>query len=212
MEESKLNMLARSYLENPTDDKFTELYYEASTIWVGKITKIARDIGISPNELESAYEDTLMKCLERFTEDFEYLLKRSLKNKRRDLLRRRLVVEKHETHVTGVGDESDAATLDYLLLKQDRVENGDHGEDIIRNSNQAEQLKIIKHLINKVKDPVTTAIVNEVLKDRTLGKFRPTAIAKKLNVHHSVVTRKLAQLKKYYDSDRFGDYRDYLCG
>ncbi|SET42866.1 hypothetical protein SAMN05216389_11140 [Oceanobacillus limi] len=208
---SQLNSLADLYRSNPTEELFTRIYTEAMTSYRENAETVAKHNGIDKFDLLAGYDDVFMNCLDSFKDNFEHLLSRSLKIKRLELRRNRATKEKYETHIINSEGESDAATLDYLLLKQDRVEDGDHTEHITKSD---ELIELIKSLINpdKIKDPLTTAIVNEVLKDETIGKFRPTAIAKKLNVHHSKVTRKLAQLKHNYDSARFGDYRDYLCG
>lgn len=206
---SNINQLALKYRENPDERLFNRIYNDVMTKHNESIREVAKQHRIDEFDVQAGYDDVFIKCLTSFKDNFEHLLNYSLKNKRLELRRTRASRDKYETFITGTTEESDVATLDYLLMKQDRVESGDYSEEYVRNNDLP---SIIKSITEKIKDPTTTAIVNEVLADETLGKFRPTAIAKKLNVHHSVVTRKLAQLKKYYDSASFGDHRDYLCG
>ncbi|OCI06325.1 hypothetical protein BBP22_21610 [Bacillus paralicheniformis] len=56
-------------------------------------------------------------------------------------------------------------------------------------------------------DETTKVIVETFL---ACERPTPTAIGKKLGVHHMTVIRKLEKLAGYFDTQQFGDYRDYL--
>lgn len=211
----KLNDLVRQYQSDKLDATFTEIYLIISERWSGKTEITANTLMVDELDLLASYDDTIMKAIDTYdasSGDFENYFTFLLKNRRHDLYRRARTIRKHEVKPPIIKDESDATTFDRVYAEQGEVINGSLTE-LIEQKKETDQRQLIDSLLDpdKVIDSQTTTIVYEVLNDDTLGKFRPTTIAKKLNVHHSVVSRKLHRLRKNYDSSRFGDYRDYLC-
>ena len=76
----------------------------------------------------------------------------------------------------------------------------------VLETKRADQRQLIDFLLSGA-DATTTAIVEAFLNEK---KPTPTAIGKKLGLHHSTVLRKLTSLASKYDSKKFGDYRDFL--
>lgn len=105
--------------------------------------------------------------------------------------------------------DKDAATFDVTF----RHITDRHGvEDEVIYGKEKDQLnELILYLTDptKVKDPITTAIVKEFLE---VDNPNPTAIGKKLGLHHFTVIRKLRKLADNYDEIQFGNYRRYLAG
>lgn len=214
MNKEKVQQLLTKYRETKNDLVFNELYTELSGLWKGKLRATASNMKLDIHDLEATYDDAIMKLVDDPSRDADKVDRHftvMLRNARIDLLRRTNTVRKREIHITDSEDENGAATLERLELKLGYSEASNY-EKVADKEKEADQLQLIDSLIDpgKVADRMTTAIVETVLGDRTLGQLKPTAIGKKLGVHHSKVTRKLSSLKKNYDESLYGDYRDYL--
>jgi len=208
----RLNELVRQYQELRSDELFSEIYGIISKRWSGKTAIIANSRKVDELDVIAMYDDLLLKALEKYKPgegDFENLFSVMAMNQQNKLSRKRKTVMKYETKLVPAEGESEAATFDRALAEQDGVENGDFVEYLTQKK-ETDQLQLIDSLMQPITDPTTTAIVEAILSDRTLGKLKPTAIAQQLNVHHSKVTRSLSKLRKYYDESTFGDYREYL--
>lgn len=206
---TRINQLAKQYNENPTNGNFYLLYKELEAKSKKKFRLEAKVLGIDEQELRAAYDDLIMDCLETFTDNFEHYFNKAYRIKKKELVRNTMTRNKYIKQVNLKNDEqTDIEVIDRIIISK-----GDFEDDTyIKEVDEGIQRQLVTHFISKTKDPLTTAIVKEVLNDETSNQLKPTAIGRKLGVHHMVVTRKIAQLKKYYDSTVFGDYRDYLCG
>jgi len=207
-----LNGLVTEYQAQPSDELFSEIYGIISKRWSGKTAIIANSRKVDEQDVIAMYDDILLKALEKFDAsngDFENLFSVMAMNQQNKLSRKRKTVKKYEAKLTPAEGESEAATFDRALAEQGEVTNGEFTEYLTQKK-ETDQMQLIDSLMQSISDPTTTAIVEAILDDRTLGKLKPTAIAKQLNVHHSKVTRSLSKLRKYYDESVFGDYREYL--
>lgn len=207
---SEINKLAKMYKENPTELIFNRLYEVVKDKHKINFQSESSFIGVDPQELEAAFDDVIIECLQTFKDNFEHLISSAYKTKKKELMRNDLIKNKYiqNLKINYNNEETEIEIMDKLFTANRKVDKGKEQSNIqVENQRQ-----LINYFLDKVKDPLTTAIVKEVLDDGSTGKLSPTAIGRKLGVHHSKVTRELAKLNKYYDSGRFGDYRDYLCG
>lgn len=217
LDKQKLNKLVTEYRQNNCDITFSEIYKEVSKRWQYNLEKTAKELQIDPLDLQACYDDVVLKAVNDPAirpETFRDFIGKMLANSKVDLYRKTRTIRKYYKLVKESKDEdgeSDAATFDKINLIHNDTQTDCYTEAHAKEK-EADQIRLIDSLIDpaKVADRMTTAIVNTVLTDRTLGKFKPTAIGEKLGVHHSKVTRKLHSLKKNYDESLFGDYREYL--
>lgn len=89
---------------------------------------------------------------------------------------------------------------DYVLINHVLERNGELKTD-------EDKRQLIFALTSKA-DPMTTAIVKEFLADVNI---KPTAIGRKLGIHHQVVRRKLDSLARNYSERKHGSINEYLA-
>ncbi|MGN9867366.1 hypothetical protein [Bacillus swezeyi] len=198
----KLNNLVLDYQRSRSNGDFAEIYEMTITPMRSTYKEVARSLRASVPEVVALYEDVLMNCIASYSgeHDFENYFKFSLKNKRANLYRdkkKRMQNEVLECGFTSSDDEG-AATL--------RVIEEDTPEILFFSKKRADQRQLIDYLVEK-SDETTKTIVETFL---TCERPTPTAIGKKLGVHHMTVIRKLEKLAGYFDTKQFGDHRDYL--
>lgn len=201
MNNEKLNELVIAYQAQPCEVIFGEIYEAVSPQWKFA-KKIAQSIRASEHEVIAMYEDVLLKCLERFDgqSDFLNFFKVCVVRKRADLYakRKRMAQAEIFEEPTDDGESLVAATIEQIADPTDQAE---------LNTRKADQRQLIGVLLDGA-DEFTTAIVNAFL-----NHDNPTAraIAKEIGVHHSKVIRTLNRLAANYDASKYGNYRDYLA-
>lgn len=209
MNKKKLNKLVIDYQTSKDERKFEDIYNYFDR---RRLSSISKYQSLDYADVQAIFDDTLLRCIRNFKSmntDFEHFFNRSFKNKIKNLRRDLNTRSNYEIVINQLNNENEKENsfFEDILIKKGEI---DKEEDFIIEVDSQRQL--INYFLSKIKDPLTTAIVKEVINGGSSGKLSPTAIGNKLGVHHSKVTRSLGKLSKYYDSDRFGDYRDYLCG
>ncbi|MFD1267558.1 hypothetical protein [Paenibacillus motobuensis] len=78
----------------------------------------------------------------------------------------------------------------------------------LQRKKEIDQLQLIDFLVNDPTqvDRETILIVSQFSQYASI-----TALSKALGMHHEYVKRKLRRLSRRYDSNRFGDYSEYLA-
>ncbi|WP_226568195.1 hypothetical protein [Bacillus stratosphericus] len=197
----KLNNLVLNYQKSRSNNSFAEIYEMTITPMRITFKEVARSLRSSVPEVVALYEDVLMGCISSYSGeyDFENYFKYSLKNKRANLYRDKKKRSQWEVLECGLSssDES-AATLE--------IADEETPETIYFTKKRADQCQLIDSLLEKA-DETTRQIVETFL---GCERPTPTAIGKKLGVHHMTVIRKLEKLAGYFDTKQFGDHRDYL--
>ncbi|MCI4129422.1 hypothetical protein [Bacillus haynesii] len=198
----KLNNLVLSYQKDKSNDVFTEIYEMTISPMRSKFAEVARSLRASVPEVVALYEDVLLNCIGSYTgeHDFENYFKFSLRNKRANLYRDKKKRQQKEVLECGLSSNHNesAATL--------RIMDEGSPERLFFSKKRADQRQLIDHLVEK-SDETTKMIVETFL---ACERPTPTAIGKKLGVHHMTVIRKLEKLAGYFDTKQFGEYRDYL--
>lgn len=199
MNKQQLNNLVNQYLESRSEQTFNEIYAEVIGKVSGKLETIGKSIRADRHEALALYEDTLMKCIEKFDgkSDFENFFNLSVRNRRTDLLRHKNYLTENEALEPKQEDEK-AATFE--LADPFRL------EDYATRTKKADQLQLIDSLLNGA-DETTTAIVETFLAH---PNPTATAIAKQIGCHHSKVLRALHRLAANFDPKQYGNYSDYL--
>ncbi|MGT4651518.1 sigma-70 family RNA polymerase sigma factor [Bacillus cereus] len=190
-----------------TEYKLTECEYSFSRIYEILIERrslkfngIARSLRATDHEVRALYEDVLMKCIKDFNGkvDFENYYNFSIKNKRANMYRDRKTRLNYEVVNSFGKDEESAATLE--------IADEETPETIYFTKKRADQRQLIDSLLEKA-DETTRQIVETFL---GCDRPNPTAIGKRLGLHHSTVIRKLEKLAGSFDTKQHGNYRDYL--
>lgn len=205
-----LNKYVLLYQESKSQDVFRWIYSMVSAEWSRKISNVAQRTLSDRHEVVAAYEDTLLRTLSEYSGKGDYInfLRNSLKNAETDLYRKNKRRYEMLNLIEGyaVQDINSHLSDDYDLEKE-----------IIERKKEADKRQLIDFLLVKHKDcqphdSDTTAIVTEILLDKSLSpsvNFRK--IAKSLGMYDRKVYRKLRGLAAYYDTNQFGGYHDYLA-
>jgi DNA-directed RNA polymerase specialized sigma24 family protein len=197
----KLNTLVNLYRETRDEDVFNEIYAKTIGKIYGKLEKIGKSIRADFHETLALYEDVLLRCIDVYDgkQDFQYFYNSSVYRARTDLYRKKKRLFDNEYYEPETEDEDAATSFDFIV--------GSDGADdeYLRKQTEADQRQLIGSLIDpgKVNDAMTTAIVKAFLSS---DNPTPTAIGKKLGVHHSTVIRKLNRLARNIEPE----LRDYL--
>jgi len=196
----QLNNLVMMYKLSPNDEIFTKIYETITQTW-RNLETVAKSVRADIHEITALYEDVLLKCIERYNgqQDFINFYRFSLTRARADLYRKKKRQYDREYYESPADQESD---LFEILCATDE----DTTAATVISKKEADQRQLIDFLLSGA-DELTTAIVKEFLEH---PKLTPTAIGNKLGLHHSTVSRKLTRLASKYDSKQFGDYTDYL--
>jgi hypothetical protein len=203
----QLNDLVIEYQKTKDESIFNQIYEIVSKKWVN-LHFVGKSLLSDEHEATALYEDTLMRCIELFNGkgDFINYYKAGLRKSRANLFnkyrRRFKVVVPMEENIEESDDSDDsiAATIENI---PDLYTT----EEIAFQKTEADQRQLIDFLVSGA-DATTTAIVEAFLAH---PRPTPTAIGRKLGLHHSVVKRKLERLAGKFDAKQFGDYRDYLA-
>jgi hypothetical protein len=199
MNNSELNSLVVSYQTDRNDDTFTKIYEIIANTWTN-LEKVAKSVRADIHEITALYEDALLKCIDKYDgkTDFIRYYRHCLKRARADLYKYKKL--RYESEIKESTYEID---FECLINSDNDV---DSTAATVLETKRADQRQLIDYLLSGA-DATTTAIVEAFLSEK---KPTPTAIGKKLGLHHSTVLRKLTRMASKYDSKKFGDYRDFL--
>lgn len=196
----KLNSYITEYKLTGCEYSFSKIYEILIERHSLKFNAIARSLRATAHEVRALYEDVLMKCIRDFNGkfDFENYYNFSIRNKRANMYRDRKTRLNYEVVNNFGKDEESAATLEPV--------DEESPESIYFTKKRADQRQLIDSLLEKA-DETTRQIVETFL---GCDRPNPTAIGKRLGLHHSTVIRKLEKLAGSFDTKQFGNYRDYL--
>jgi hypothetical protein len=200
----ELNKLVLAYQKTKDESLFNRIYEMVSGEWKNLHT-VGKSVMADEHQILALYEDVLMNCIERYTGqgDFIRYYRAGLRMSRAALYKdQRRYYGRFEPSNNETNDEGTpiAATIESL---PDPITI----EEIAFRKTEADQRQLIDFLVSGA-DATTTAIVEAFLAH---PRPTPTAIGRKLGLHHSVVKRKLERLAGKFDAKQFGDYRDYLA-
>jgi DNA-directed RNA polymerase specialized sigma24 family protein len=199
MNNEKLNNLVNDYQTHPTDETFTAIYEIVSPHWKYS-QKIAQSLRTDAHEVVELYQDVLMKCIERFdgNSDFMNFYKVCVVRKRADVYEKNKRRQEFEIYDEAESEDSIAATIERI------ADPTDYHEEVTR---KADQRQLIGILLDG-EDELTTAIVKSYLAN---PKATMRNIARDLNLNHqSVVSRTFKRLAGKFESKNLGNYRDFL--
>lgn len=203
VENKKLNMMVLEYQNTRNDDVFSGIYNEVMEKIHHTSVKVAKSISAAPEEVIAIYQDTLIKCVEKYdgSGNFRNFFNASAALSRRYLNRTKQRIVKNECFyedLSKANDESEAATFDI----RDEFDL----EHAVVSTKKADQWQLIDFL-TKDCDAETTAIVQAYM---TLPKPNPLAVEKATGICRKKVARKLNRLAARFSTKQFGDYTDYL--
>lgn len=210
-DEQKLNIneMANDYLRTGDDFVFTDLYTSLSEAYRDKLRYWSTSTYMAnEHDITGLFHDVIHKVLESLRNnvggDFVKLFTVSLGNSYKSLLRKLRTRRKYELY-----DGPDSGEEENTAMFETIADEFDLEEHVLKKK-EADQQKLIDFLTDpaKVIDETTTAIVESFITND--GPTTPTAIGKKLGLHHSTVIRKLDRLACRFDKKQFGDYQDYL--
>ena len=209
-DEQKLNIneMANDYLRTGDDFIFTDLYTSLSEAYRDKLRYWSTSTYMAnEHDITDLFHDVIHKVLESLRNnvggDFVKLFTVSLGNSYKSLLRKLRTRRKYELY-----DGPDSGEEENTAMFETLKDEFDLEEHVIKK--EADQRELIDFLTDpdKVNDETTTAIVESFISND--GPTTPTAIGKKLGLHHSTVIRKIERLAKRFDERQFGSYQDYL--
>jgi DNA-binding PucR family transcriptional regulator len=160
------------------------------------------------HDITGLFHDVIQKVLNSLRNnvggDFVKLFAVSLGNSYKSLLRKLRTRRKYELYDGPNSDEEENTAM------FETIADGFDLEEHVTKKKEADQRELIDFLTDpgQVSDETTTAIVESFITND--GPTTPTAIGKKLGLHHSTVIRKIERLAKHFDERQFGNYRDYL--
>ncbi|MED1088303.1 AsnC family protein [Bacillus mycoides] len=210
-DEQKLNIneMANDYLRTGDDFIFTDLYTSLSEVYRDKLRYWSTSTYMAnEHDITGLFHDVIQKVLNSLRNnaggDFVKLFAVSLGNNYKSLLRKLRTRRKYELYDgPDSGEEENTAMFETIADEFDLEEH-------VTKKKEADKRELIDFLVDpaKVTDETTTAIVESFISND--GPTTPTAIGKKLGLHHSTVIRKIERLAKRFDERQFGNYRDYL--
>jgi hypothetical protein len=204
MNKEQLNTLVVEYQQSRNEDAFNEIYEVLNERWRKTRKAVARSLRADEHTVQATYEDALLKAIEKYTPEkgeFEHMLNTYIKNSRSTVYNRSKKRYDHELYDSNqTDDESVTETAISMLPADVNVE-----EEIIAKE-KADHSEVIDSLANGENETVT-AIIETFLNH---SKPTPTAIGAELGIHHSSVIRTLKRLAGKFDTNKYGEYRDYL--
>ncbi|NRG30749.1 hypothetical protein [Niallia circulans] len=199
----KLENLIKEYQRSKSDDLFATIYrsieesvrfnqpqYEST---------VAKSLKATIHETRELFDDCVMYTISNYDNERSFIayFKWKFRNMRANFIRDKRVIDSTEVYETNTDDTamSSIEMVDKLNL-----------EEYVIAKKEADQLALIDFLL-KDADELTIGVVKTFLKH---PKPTPTAIGKRLGLHHSTVIRKLEKLASKFDSKQYGSHRDYL--
>lgn len=210
-DEQKLNInkMANDYLRTGDDFTFTDLYTSLSEVYRDKLRYWSTSTYMAnEHDITGLFHDVIQKVLNSLRNnaggDFVKLFAVSLGNSYKSFLRKLRTRRKYELYDGPNSDEEENTAMFETIADEFDL------EDHVTKKKEADQRELIDFLVDptQVTDETTTAIVESFITND--GPTTPTAIGKKLGLHHSTVIRKIERLAKRFDERQFGNYRDYL--
>lgn len=210
-DEQKLNInkMANDYLRTGDDFTFTDLYTSLSEVYRDKLRYwSASTYMANEHDITGLFHDVIQKVLNSLRNnaggDFVKLFAVSLGNSYKSFLRKLRTRRKYELYDGPNSDEEENTAMFETIADEFDL------EEHVTKKKEADQRELIDFLTDpgQVSDETTTAIVVSFITND--GPITPTAIGKKLGLHHSTVIRKIERLAKRFDERQFGNYRDYL--
>jgi DNA-directed RNA polymerase specialized sigma24 family protein len=205
LENVKLNNLVVAYQTERNNDDFNEIYRYFNAKWSRTIQSVAKSIRSNEADTQALYEDSLMKAIENYDPergDFVNVVNNYIRRARTDLYRKTKRQHEREYYEVEKQDEEGGTyeTAISMLPADVNVE-----EEIIAKE-KADNRQVISSILSDA-DERTTAIVQTFLAS---PKPTPTSVGNEMNLHHSVVIRSIKRLAANFDTNKYGDYRDYL--
>lgn len=198
----ELNNLILTFKESKQEKDFVRIYELTVEKASCTFKATARSLLTGVPEVQALHEDVLMRCISDYNglHDFENFYKNSLKNRRADIYRKTRKMNERDLYIVDkpVNEDESAATLE--------IADEETPETIYFTKKRADQQQLIDSLLEKA-DETTRQIVETFL---GCDRPNPTAIGKRLGLHHSTVIRKLEKLAGSFDTKQFGSHRDYL--
>ncbi|PEC58421.1 MarR family transcriptional regulator [Bacillus wiedmannii] len=210
-DEQKLNIneMANDYLRTGDDFVFTDLYTSLSEVYRDKLRYWSTSTYMAnEHDITGLFHDVIQKVLNSLRNnaggDFVKLFAVSLGNSYKSFLRKLRTRRKYELYDGPDSDEEENTAMFETIADEFDL------EEHVTKKKEADQRKLIDFLTDpgQVSDETTTAIVESFITND--GPTTPTAIGKKLGLHHSTVIRKIERLAKRFDERQFGKYQDYL--
>lgn len=207
-----INNLASYYLKTNDDVVFSRLYKSiASEIGLVLQKWEATTYLAERHDITDLYHDALLNSLDKLrtdgSGDFVKIFIRAIHNNYKSLLRKLKTRRKYEALESFIYDEEDERA----------APEPDSGIDIVtdiikkRETKTDEDKRQLIFALTSNTDSLTTAIVNEILNGTDGERPTPTAIGRKLGIHHEKVKRTLRKLSKRYDERQFGSIDTYLA-
>lgn len=201
-----IDNLAAQYLEHGCEEVFARMYEKVAKLYGAKVGHWKSTASeFFEHDITEMFDDAILETFERLREyqsnDFCKLFSTVIHSDFKSLWRKLNTKRKYEAFYESDGEESPVLQLvDEEPLIEDRLLND------LNTKKDADKKKLVNVLISDC-DSLTMAIVSEYLQDEDAG---PTAIGRKLGIHHSKVTRQLKKLSKRYDERQFGNIEAYL--
>lgn len=212
---SKIDDLVLRYRETRSADDFNEIYRQFIERKSGYYERVSRSLRTDTHSTLALYEDTLLKCIEKFNgSNFESYFKKALKIERALMYRRQQRRRQHEILECELGFPEgydfgdDSITPFEIAVNNASQTDNSAATEVLRKKTEADQRQLIDFLTQNM-DAKTTAIVKAILDDDS-PKYKPTAIGKKLGLHHTQVKRTIEKLAGHFDRQKYGSHRDYL--
>jgi len=212
----KLNIddLVLRYRETRSNSDFNEIYRYLIERHEDYYGKVAKSLRADEHETRALYEDTLLECIELFNGDnFELYFNKALRYRRATLYKRRQRRRQHEILECELGFPEghdfgdDSITPFEIAVNNASQTDNSAATEVLRKKTEADQRQLIDFLTQNM-DAKTTAIVKAILEDDS--PYKPTAIGKKLGLHHMQVKRSIEKLAGHFDRQKYGSHRDYL--
>ncbi|WP_127506857.1 hypothetical protein [Paenibacillus humicus] len=201
----KLHSLYLAYHYSRSNGDFQSLYDELEDEKRKHTSIMMRSGHRNVSDAIELFDETCWNVAREECGDFGRVFTKALKNARLNFYRKRKRSERWFGVLEldqPVDHGEDGAATPTLLDRKGSSDN------VAQKMKEADQRQLIDSFVNdpaKV-DPVTTLIVTKFSQYDSV-----TALAKALGIHHEVVKRKLERVRRQYDANRFGDYREYLA-
>jgi|UPI0005D0FBA5 hypothetical protein len=201
MEKKAVNDLANAYLLSKDERHLEEMYTILRRAW---------NISRQSDEYQSLFNEVFCLSVASFKGgDFVNLISFSFRNRKKNLWKKQRLRQRHEWYEPSLlGEDNDeAATSSNIFVSDFNLE--DHVVNKMFKKKEADKRQLIDFLLESAKiqnDSTMTAIIEEFPRHKNLN-----ALGKALGLRRNTVARKLSALSRHYDSQRFGDIRDYLA-
>jgi RNA polymerase sigma factor (sigma-70 family) len=207
-----INNLANRYVATNDDTVMSSMYKTLASEIGLKLRKWESSTYLAEShDITDLFHDAFLNSLDKLKADgygdFVKIFMRSLHNNYKSLLRKLYTRRKREK-LFGFSEEDNDDIPEIHLASTQNIEDDYIKQEEIKTDDDKRQLI---NVLTENCDSLTTAIVNEYLGCKSGERPTPTAIGKKLGVHHEKVKRTLRKLMKQYDERQFGSTDAYLA-